>query len=73
MFLAQTCSGAWKLRSGVPGTFWAVEGRTPFRGASNTGPGDPWAQYINRLAWTCRLNRQISMWNRSLRGLDRLS
>ena len=41
--------GSWKLESGAPGPFWVVEGRTPFRGASKSGPRDPWAQYINRL------------------------
>ena len=40
--------GSWKLHSGDPGTFWAVEGRTPFRGASKAGPGDPLLKYINR-------------------------
>ena len=52
-------------------------------------PGGPWAQYMYRLAWTCRLNRQdwnvesivlwagsfilIGMWNESICGQDRLS
>ena len=40
--------GSWKFESRVPGTFWEIEARAALRGSSKSGPGDPWAQYINR-------------------------
>ena len=53
-------------RTPDPGTRWPD--RIPDPGTRKRcyrSPGGPWAQYINRLAWTCPLNGQIEC------GIDR--
>ena len=47
---------SWKMdaQSRKPG-LRKLETGTPAAGMPRS-TGDPWAQYINRLAWTCQLN-----------------
>ena len=43
----------------VPGSQYPVKGPSvsgAVRAISPDTPGEQWAQYINRLAWTCQLN-----------------
>ena len=47
--------------------------RSQYLGRAPEDSGDPLPKYMYRLAWTCQLNWQIGMWNRSLCGQGRLS